>query len=29
MLSSKVLEALNKQIKMEGDSSQVYLAMAS
>ncbi|WP_396183817.1 ferritin [Flavobacterium sp.] len=29
MLSLKVLEALNKQIKMEGDSSQVYLAMAS
>ncbi|HTO36513.1 MAG: ferritin [Flavobacteriaceae bacterium] len=29
MLSIKVLEALNKQIKMEGDSSQVYLAMAS
>lgn len=29
MLSKKVLEALNAQIKMEGDSSQVYLAMAS
>jgi ferritin len=29
MLSEKVLEALNTQIKMEGDSSQVYLAMAS
>lgn len=29
MLSQKVLEALNKQIKLEGDSSQVYLAMAS
>jgi len=29
MLSTKVLEALNEQIKMEGDSSQVYLAMAS
>jgi ferritin len=29
MLSNKVLEALNAQIKMEGDSSQVYLAMAS
>ncbi len=29
MLSDKVLQALNKQIKMEGDSSQVYLAMAS
>lgn len=29
MLSAKVLDALNKQIQMEGDSSQVYLAMAS
>ncbi|GGD16619.1 ferritin [Flavobacterium orientale] len=29
MLSTKVLDALNKQIQMEGDSSQVYLAMAS
>jgi ferritin len=29
MLSIKVAEALNKQIKMEGDSSQVYLSMAS
>jgi ferritin len=29
MLSVKVAEALNKQIKMEGDSSQVYLSMAS
>jgi len=29
MLNEKVLDALNNQIKMEGDSSQVYLAMAS
>jgi ferritin len=29
MLNEKVLEALNSQIKLEGDSSQVYLAMAS
>jgi ferritin len=29
MLSEKVSDALNKQVKMEGDSSQVYLAMAS
>lgn len=29
MLSANVLAALNSQIKMEGDSSQVYLAMAS
>ncbi len=29
MLSKNVLSALNNQIKMEGDSSQVYLAMAS
>lgn len=29
MLNEKVLEALNNQIKLEGDSSQVYLAMAS
>lgn len=29
MLNEKVLEALNNQIKVEGDSSQVYLAMAS
>jgi ferritin len=29
MLSQNVLNALNAQIKMEGDSSQVYLAMAS
>lgn len=29
MLSEKVEDALNKQIKMEADSSQFYLAMAS
>ncbi|MBS4039798.1 MAG: ferritin [Flavobacteriales bacterium] len=29
MLSKKVQDALNTQIKKEGDSSQVYLAMAS
>ncbi|MFN4197927.1 MAG: ferritin [Flavobacterium sp.] len=29
MLSKNVLNALNRQIKLEGDSSQVYLAMAS
>jgi ferritin len=29
MLSKKVQDALNSQIKKEGDSSQVYLAMAS
>lgn len=29
MLSPNVLNGLNKQIEMEGDSSQVYLAMAS
>lgn len=29
MLSQKIQDALNKQIKVEGDSSQIYLAMAS
>lgn len=29
MLSKKVTEALNKQIELEADSSQYYLAMAS
>ncbi len=29
MLSKEIQEALNKQIKVEGDSSQIYLAMAS
>lgn len=29
MLSEKVMSALNKQIQLEGDSSQIYLAMAS
>jgi ferritin len=29
MLSTNVLNGLNKQIEMEGNSSQVYLAMAS
>lgn len=29
MISQVVLDALNKQIKLEGDSSQLYLAMAS
>ncbi|WP_396174037.1 ferritin [Flavobacterium sp.] len=29
MLSTNVLNGLNRQIEMEGDSSQVYLAMAS
>ena len=29
MLSTNVSNGLNKQIQMEGDSSQVYLAMAS
>ncbi len=29
MLSKSIEEALNKQIKIEGESSQVYLAMAS
>ena len=29
MLSKSIEEALNRQIKVEGDSSQVYLAMAS
>jgi len=29
MLSAKVSAALNKQIEMEGSSSQYYLAMAS
>ena len=28
MLSNKMLEVLNKQIKLEGDSSQIYLSMA-
>ena len=28
MLSEKMLEVLNKQIKLEGDSSQIYLSMA-
>jgi ferritin len=28
MLSERMLEALNKQIKLEGDSSQIYLSMA-
>lgn len=29
MLSQIIQDALNKQIKVEGDSSQIYLAMAS
>lgn len=29
MLSQVIQDALNKQIKIEGDSSQIYLAMAS
>lgn len=29
MLKSKIEKALNKQIKIEADSSQIYLAMAS
>lgn len=29
MLSKTIQDALNKQIKVEGDSSQIYLAMAS
>ena len=29
MIKDTVLNALNKQIKLEGDSSQLYLAMAS
>lgn len=29
MLSQTIQEALNRQIKVEGDSSQIYLAMAS
>lgn len=29
MLSQIIQDALNKQIKIEGDSSQIYLAMAS
>ncbi|MEC4113980.1 ferritin [Myroides pelagicus] len=29
MLSDKLQEALNEQVKLEGDSSQIYLAMAS
>lgn len=29
MLSQTIQDALNKQIKIEGDSSQIYLAMAS
>ncbi|MGV0940687.1 ferritin [Empedobacter sp. ULE_I140] len=29
MIKDSVLNALNKQIKLEGDSSQLYLAMAS
>ncbi len=29
MISNVILDALNKQIKLEGDSSQLYLAMAS
>lgn len=29
MIKDNVLDALNKQIKLEGDSSQLYLAMAS
>ncbi len=29
MLSQTIQDALNKQIKVEGDSSQIYLAMAS
>lgn len=28
MLSDRMLEVLNKQIKLEGDSSQLYLSMA-
>lgn len=29
MIKQEILDALNKQIKLEGDSSQLYLAMAS
>ncbi len=29
MIKDTVLDALNKQVKLEGDSSQLYLAMAS
>src|SRR5690554_4471750 len=29
MLSQELQAALNKQVKIEGDSSQIYLAMAS
>lgn len=29
MLSEKLEKALNEQIKIEGDSSQIYLEMAS
>ena len=29
MIKDTILDALNKQIKLEGDSSQLYLAMAS
>ena len=29
MIKDNVLNALNKQVKLEGDSSQLYLAMAS
>ena len=29
MLSKKIEEALNKQVRVEAESSQVYLAMAS
>ncbi len=29
MIKDRILDALNKQIKLEGDSSQLYLAMAS
>ena len=28
MIKDRILDALNKQIKLEGDSSQLYLAMA-
>ena len=29
MIKDTILDALNKQVKLEGDSSQLYLAMAS
>jgi len=29
MISEAIQEALNKQIRIEGESSQIYLAMAS